>query len=516
MKKIFCLFLIVFISSRIYSQHLWNFDKERIPEQPVKDFQAFVYFTSQAVTSNYYASNELLKGQIVGRLFSANTTTTGSNTFYFEQRALPFFIYSPKLLNGKALLRASFEIDWTWGDANYGAGGNFGGAFNADQVNIQTQNVEVELIPAKGWAINLGLQRLFDTPYNPYRTLVGTMTNTAYRLAYWGSDGVGISVRNDNDWYRWKAGYYQLYENNVQQIDDVTLWEAIIDFDVTPNWRQGVSLWYVYDRANGEGGVSVLGQGLTSLLMDYNGTFQFALGGKPYKADIFWLGTYGNYNAEFNLGRWSFNGFAVANFGQVQTETNSKFSKAADILGVGANFRAGYKYGQTIDDAVTLDLMFATGDNNNVNDKKYSGVITGNAWGSPGAIFISSGAYLLYPHGNVVNRYIAAIPDLSNMGYGQFGGTLNFSKAFIPNKVVGKIGAAAAFSQSKPRNGGHFIGTEINAKLSYVPAVYMNVEFHTAYLWLGDFYNSPVTNGNLTVKPDNPWTAFVLFKWLMF
>ena len=35
------------------------------------------------------------------------------------------------------------------------------------------------------------------------------------------------------------------------------------------------------------------------------------------------------------------------------------------------------------------------------------GVLTGSNWGSPEALFISSGAYLLFPHGNVVNRLVA-------------------------------------------------------------------------------------------------------------
>ena len=515
MKK-FCV-LILLTTFSLFAQNKWNFDGMKLPETYPQEFQALAFFISQGVVSNFYADNDLLKGQIVGRLFSANTTTTGSQAFYFEQRLLPFFIYQPKLLDGRAILRASFEIDWTWGDASYGVGGNFGSAFSADQVNIQTQNVELELIPAKGWTVNLGLQRLFDTPYNPYRTMLGTMLNTGYRLSYWGSDGVGISVRNDNDWYRWKAGYYQLYENNVQQNDDVTLWEGIIDFDITPTWRQGLSLWYVNDRANGEGGVSILGQGLNSLLNDYNGVAKFDFQGKPYKADIFWLGTYGNYNAEFNLGRWSLNTFAVANIGTASTEiTSDNFEKAVDIFGVSANLRGGYKYGQTLDDIITADLVFATGDNNGIKDGKFNGVITGNTWGSPGAIFVSTGAYLLYPHANVVNRYISAVPDLSNMGLGQFGGTMNFSHSFIPNKMMGKIGIAAAVSQVEPAGGGSFIGFEINAKLAYNPAVFMNIELHAAYLSLGNFYDSKIVNGGNDKRPNNPFTLFTTFKWLMF
>jgi len=167
MKKIFYLLLIS--TYLIYPQDAdWNkSENETAPKDKVKEFQYLAYFFTQGVFSNFYAENELLKGQIVGRLFSSNTTRTGQQTFYFEQRILPFFIYQPKLLDGKAILRASFEIDWTWGDASYGVGGNYGSAFSADQVNLQTQNVELELLPAKGWAVNLGLQGLFDTPDNP-------------------------------------------------------------------------------------------------------------------------------------------------------------------------------------------------------------------------------------------------------------------------------------------------------------------------------------------------------------
>ena len=150
MKK--TILILLLISGTLLGQNKWSFDENYTPRKPLKEFQFLAYFFTQGVFNNIYAKNDLLKGQTVGRLFGGNTTNTGQHSFYFEQRLIPFIIYQPKLLDGKAILRMSFEIDWTWGDASYGAGGNFGGGFNADQVNLQTQNIELELIPFKNFA----------------------------------------------------------------------------------------------------------------------------------------------------------------------------------------------------------------------------------------------------------------------------------------------------------------------------------------------------------------------------
>ena len=514
MKKIIIILLL--IGSNLFAQNKWSFDENNTPRKPIKEFQFFAYFFTQGVFNNIYAKNDLLKGQTVGRLFGQNTTNTGQQSLYFEQRLIPFIIYQPKLLDGKAILRMAFEIDWTWGDASYGAGGNFGSGFNADQVNIQTQNIEVELIPFNGFSINLGLQRLFDTPYNPYRTFFSKMTQTGYRLAYWGSDAVGISTRYDMDFQRFKAGYYQLWENNINQNDDVVLWEFMYEANITPNWTQGVSAWYVFDRANGEGGVSILGQGLNSNLTEYNGLFRFLFGAKPYIADLFWLGTFGNYNPEYTLGRLSLNMFFVANLGTVQTKQVSSYQKAVDVFGFSGNFRAGYRYGQTSNDVISVDVIYASGDEDGLDDEVYNGVITSNYYGSPGNIFIGTGSYLLYSHGNVVNRFYSAIPDLSNIGYGQLGGVLNLSKSFIPHKFWGKVGAAYARSIFAPKGGGNSVGAEINGMISYAPAIFMNIELHGAYLWLGDFYDSGLVNSNSSKRPENAYTLFMVFKWLLF
>ena len=98
--------------SSITDTSLAVFDRP-IPKKVDKELQFFGYFYNQFVNANYYPSNDFLRGQIFGRMFGQNTTLTSDSltTHYFEQRFLPFFIYQPKLLNGKAILRASFEID---------------------------------------------------------------------------------------------------------------------------------------------------------------------------------------------------------------------------------------------------------------------------------------------------------------------------------------------------------------------------------------------------------------------
>jgi len=252
--KYFYLLLFSLACIGLYAQEDVQFKifDEALPQKANKELQFLAYFYNQAVRTNIYPRNAFLKGQVVGRLFGSNTTNTSDSLSanYVEQRILPFFIYTPKLFNGRAILRTSFEIDWTWGDVAYGVGGNQGSSFSADQVNIQTQNVEIELIPKAKWAINLGLQRLFDTPHNPYRTFFNKMLETGYRLSYWESDAVGISVRHDEDFYKWKTGYYKLYENDIQDDDDVTLFEATYQHQISLKWNLGASAYYLMVKAD--------------------------------------------------------------------------------------------------------------------------------------------------------------------------------------------------------------------------------------------------------------------------
>ncbi len=509
-KTIKLLLMVILPFGFLFSQTMQDFSEEKIKEEK-KEFKFIGYYFMRSEISNSYPTNEFLKGQVVGRLFGGNTTTTGKDVRFTEQRFMPIIAYSPRLFDGWATMRMNFEFDWTWGDANYGAGGNFGGAFGADFVNMQTQNLFIEFRPQKNLFINAGLTRLFDNIKVPAYTFTEDLIYTGYRLAIWGSDATGIAghyLLNDQ---RFKIGAYQLYENNVQQSDDVYLFEMDYEYDFDIKNSLGFTAYYLVDRGNGEGGVSILGQGLNSGLSNYSGVFNFNFGNEPYKADIVWLGTHFHGNPTLKQGDFGYTGFAIANFGVAKTA-----SQSVDIFGVAANLRLAYKYGKNRNDFIALDGVFSTGDDNNISDGKYSGVLTGNNWTAPGAVFFSHGLYLLLPHGNVVNRFTGAVIDIQNIGYGLMAGSLSASYDIIPNKFKIKSALGIGSSPVSPNGGGNMVGTEFNLNLLYKLKVFMDLELHASYLSLGDFYDSSDVNGGVTKRPNNPWVLFASLKWIMF
>ncbi len=486
---------------------------EKKQEQDPRELNFIGYYFMKGTYSNIAPTNEFLKGQVVGRLFGGNTTDTSRATSnYAEQRFIPLFTYSPRLFDGWAKIRGSFEFDWTWGDANYGAGGNLGGAFGADSVNMQTQNLFVEFRPRDNLFINAGLQRIFDNIRVPWYTFTDDLVYKGYRLAFFGSDATGLSGHYmlDTD-KRLRLGFYQLYENNVEQSDDVTYYVTEFEKDLSIDSSVGLSLMYVRDEGNGEGGVSILGQGLNSSLSNYNGVFNFNFGNESYTADVLWLGTQFHKDPLLRQGNTGFGGFAMYNFGEARTATRD-----VQISGLAANLRLAHRYGRQMNDQIVLDTIFTTGDNNNISDGKYNGVLTGNNWTSPGAVFFSHGLYLLLPHGTVVNRFVAATVDIQNLGYGMTAASLQVHKDLIPHKLKAKVGAGVGYSTKTISGMGSEIGTELNFNLRWTMKVFMDLELHAAYMWLGDFYDSPVVNGGKLEKPLNPWTVFATFKWISF
>lgn len=500
---------------------IYPVDDERrngTPEKLPPELQ-FIGFSFHRFTgTNIAPQNELLRGQIIGRLYGNNSTITVPQTaMYGESRFVPLFVYRPSILDGKAIFRTLLKVDFTWGDVNYGVGNNFGGAISGGTVNIQTLLANVEIKPSLAWNVVVGLQRIFDNPRDPNVNALQTNQTSSNRLMFWGTQGVGVSSYfNLSPATMGRIGAYQLYENLIDRDDDVVLWMFDMETKLSGLWDLGGSFWYVWDRGAGQGGVSILGQGFNSPLVDYNGGARLQLDNPLYKANVFWSGANIAYNRDFIGGRWWASALGMMNFGNIDTLAQDKTpGRRVDILGFTAHASLQYKYGQTAYDKLQLEALFTTGDKNGTLDGKYNGVVTGNTWGTPVGIYSSHRAFLLFPDVQVINRYYSAVHDISNLGYGVMAAFFNYFNAPIPNKLHCKLGVAAAWSNAKPLGGGNFVGAEVNAEIKYAYALFFDIGLSAAYLWNGNFYESNFTR-NSPQKPANAWTVFTTASWLMF
>ncbi|MEO1021805.1 MAG: hypothetical protein AAFW89_04625 [Bacteroidota bacterium] len=494
---------------------------EHLQDPVRKEFQFIGYSFTRTTFSNVAPTNDFLQGQVIGRMFGGNSTNTSRNTSsYTEQRFVPFMVYRPVVLDGLATFRTLFKIDYTFGDRAYGAGNNAGGGIGAGQVNLQTLLANVSLKPTDNpWNIVVGLQRIFDNPRDPNVNTVQFAQNSGSKLSYWGTQGTGLTwygLLNDGTYA--KAGAYQLWENLIAFDDDVSLYMIDVETRISSRSTLGINTWYVADRGKQSGGVSVLGQGLTSQLADYNGAVRLRLPGtsQAYEADVFWAGVNYSYGRDFIDSRWWLDGYVNTNFGVMDTlDAEQNRVDFANILGVAANARASYKWGGTNQDFVTIEGLYTTGDEDGAADKQINSVLTGNVWGTPVGIFTAHRSLLMFPDPQVINRFYSMVHDISNLGLGVSAGFLTFSKSLVPNKATGKLGFVTAFSNVAPRQGGKYIGTEVNFELKYNLGVFLTVGYSGAYAWLGDFYDAP-TITNQGSKPLNPFTHFITLSWLMF
>lgn len=512
-----CIFSLILIFAEIKAQ-----GGIEHAQDPVKNEFQFIGFSFTRTTfSNIAPTNDFLQGQVIGRMFGGNSTNTSSNVAsYSEQRFVPFMVYRPAVLDGLATFRTLFKIDYTFGDRAYGAGNNAGGAIGAGQVNLQTLLANVSLRPTeKPWNVVIGLQRIFDNARDPNVNTVQYAQNAGAKLSYWGTQGSGITLYSLlGDGVYAKFGAYQLWENLIARNDDVSLYMADFESRVTAKTTIGFNFWYLADRGKESGGISVLGQGLTSQLADYNGAVRLRLPGttQKYVADVFWAGINFSRGRDFIDSNVWVDGYVNTNFGVVDTlSTTGKRINLASIMGVAANARVQYKYGGTNQDFISIEGMFSSGDENGISDGKVNSVLTGNVWGTPVGIFTAHRSLLMFPDPQVINRFYSMVHDISNMGYGVSAGFLNVSKSLIPNKMHAKIGAVAAISNYAPRQGGSFIGSELNLEIKYNLGVFLTLGYSGAYAWLGDFYDAPTVT-NQGSKPLNPFTHFLTLSWLMF
>lgn len=475
-----------------------------VPESNASDtgLRFIGLFSARATFTDVLTTNPLVSGQVVGELGGTNSTTTAEDTgAYTEERLGAFFRYTPKILNGKAALDAAFEIDFAFGDQSYSVGGNTGGAFGADQVNLQTRRLAARVEWFKGQTVVAGLQFVGDGVNDPATSRLDDLVRSGGRLMVFGSEAAGVTAygrvgSTEAETLRYRAGVYTLYEQAFAEGDDVSLWVADVQFAPAYATRIGLHGWTLRDRAGGQAGI--IGSGPSSALSEMQGgpRLDFRTSesetAPEVDADIVWAGADAGYNAGLDMGPVGVHGVVIVNTGRIYVADHGDIGVSGLLLDVEGRWR--FAPGEA--SVARAEAVYATGDTD--GDDTYTGVLTANSWGIVGALHATHGCYLLFPDAGAISRAVSVVPDVSGKGAGLVGVSASIGYEPVPNRLGLTLGAGHARTA-----GGETLGTEINSRLHFKPFVMGNVALVGAGV-LGS--ELPVT----------PWVTMLTFDWLVF
>ncbi len=472
----------------------------------------FALFQTRSSVTDLASTNPFLDGQVVGTLGGTSGVVVDPEqmALHNEQRAAAFLDWKPQLLSGKAGLSAAFEVDMAFGDRSYGVGGNTGGAFGADQVNLQTRRLHADLFPKLGNGhsqhIVVGLQFVGDSVNDPTATGPDGLLRSGGRLMFWGSEAAGVSVygRLHDDWgdrLHYRLGAFTLYEQGLGLPDDV--WLAMADLQWHPAYATTVGLhtWYVQDRAGGTAGA--LGTGPSSALSELQGGPRLdpydglaAPEGAEIHADIVWMGLDGGYNADLSAGPAGVHGVGVFNVGKLYAPVVHDDPIRGGLLDAEARWRWMPGKGSV----ARLEGLYSSGDTNDA--QSYTGVVTGNSYGVAGAVHATHGTWLLFSDPGAINRMVSVVGDVSGGGRGVVAATASLGVDPIPDRLTTKVGGGIAGTADYS---GAF-GTELNASLIGEPLVFLDLGLHGAVVLPGDAAG----------VVDTPWAVYGTLDWLVF
>jgi hypothetical protein len=511
----------------------WRNQSDHEKDAPLSDFRFISYFFARLSATNMLGDPAGLRGVSLGPIGSGQGSATrvgpSTDSVFIEQRWIPVVEYSPWFADDLATVRAQFEIDFLWGLGANAVQQNSGGGFNADMVNLQTKNVNVSLYPTRRpsqLTITIGTQSFYDSVLDPTRTPVNEITRSGYKLSFLGSDGTGLQVFwAPHEAWKLRGGLLFIGASQPDKAanDDPHLKFAFLtlldaSYELWPGTTLGASGWLLRDDTRGQAyafeGLVLSGPG-SSGLNGFTGTAKLPI--ESPAGMVGYAGLNFQHNLGFNTGRFAASGFFMLNAGQyVSSKETTTFQKQIDILGCAADLELQYQWGRGVNDAVTVEGVYTSGDGN-PNDNQYGGAYTLNFYGLPGAVFYTHRTLLLFPFTSTVNNYTGAVTDISNQGYGVWAAIGSASYDLVPNVLNAKVGVAAAGANATPQPAifggptpGRFLGVEVNAELKWTIRHLMTIGLHGAYMFRGGFYN-----GNPRVTA-NPYAIYNTLTWYAF
>jgi hypothetical protein len=160
-----------------------------------------------------------------------------------------------------------------------------------------------------------------------------------------------------------------------------------------------------------------------------------------------------------------------------------------------------------------LEGLYVSGDDN-PNDKKYKGIITGSDYANLTSWYGRPDLYILFPNFDMIQAATALVLNPNNSGRG----LMLFAGGFtmkMSDKLTGKVGAGYLAANEKraatPTTGakGTSMGTELNANVNYNIAKGLDFGVYGAYCFLGDFYErSSALTPTAGSNPDDLYTAY--------
>ena len=436
---------------------------------PATGVQFFGLVQTKGSATNVVTTNPFFDGQVVGTLGGTSGVEASDTTsFFVEQRVGAFLGYRPDLLNGQAGLNGAFEVDFAWGDASYGIGGNTGGGFGGDQVNLQTRRLNADFrssLAGHEQTTVVGLQWLGDGVSRPEDGLDAIFRRGGRGMVF-ASEAAAVQVFGRSDRVDYRLAGATLVENASAQSDDVGL--VMADVAVATDWRSelGLHAWTLVDRSSGTGGA--LGVGAGSALAELQGAGSLDVG--PADATLAWLGADAGLNADLHRGDAGLHGVVLANVGEITPETGD----ALAVRGVLADVEGRWRYQPGAGSVLRAEVLYVSGDD--PRDQTYTGFVTGNSYGVVGAVHGTHGALLLHPDVLSINRQVSQAGDVAASGRGQLSLTGSLGYDPIPDRLTVQLGGGHA------QFGGGTSAQEVNARLIGQPLLFLRTGLSGAYL----------------------------------
>lgn len=391
-------------------------------------------FTSFYDISNYSAAgNDGFSSNATGLMEDARTEN------YFVQRVR--LGYTAKASEAVKLV-TKFELDYNyWGNSSYTVARGSGGALGADSVNLETKNLYLDLNLPMNVNAKIGMQGYTDS----------------FKGIIFDADMAGILLSHDYDHASTSIGYFRLFDPVTTTIGKNTYDMLALDgkYNVSKDLKVGAAYYFMNDNRS---------DGITS-----NDSKVHTLG----------------LNAEAAVGPATINGFALTQFGDLNSTTKAKgyaFNLGAKMPVAGGTARA--------------EFLYAAGGNNALKDIETT----------EGGGFYDNEMIILGRDKNATTIDNAIVFDANNYDQGVIFGSLGYDYP-ITAKLSGSVNAGfAAVAKDAGAHDSKYLGTEINCEANYqvVPAVTLGAR--AGYVVLGDYFkNSPTY--------DNPYDVKLIAKY---